>query len=124
MDNKQTGSFYTPMSLIKYMVQYCRSKITPHSVLEPSAGDGRFAEALREFNCPITLVEIDKDKAMDLQNSYSDFCNVFHFDYLKFAIEQDEKYDLVIGNPPYVSKKVLPREQRDLSLKLLEHYQF
>lgn len=122
MDNKQTGSFYTPMSLIKYMVQYCRSKITPHSVLEPSAGDGRFAEALREFNCPITLVEIDKDKAMDLQNSYSDFCNVFHFDYLKFAIEQDEKYDLVIGNPPYVSKKVLPREQRDLSLKLLEHY--
>lgn len=122
MDNKQTGSFYTPMSLIEYMIEYCGSKIIPHSILEPSAGDGRFGKLLRSFNCPITLVELDENKALTLKKEYSDFCDVFHFDYLKFAIEQDKKYDLIIGNPPYISKKALPPEQRELSLQLLDHY--
>lgn len=33
-----------------------------------------------------------------------------------------KKYDFIIGNPPYISKKSLPECQRDLSLKLVEHF--
>lgn len=122
MDNKQTGSFYTPTSLIEYMVEYIRNRVVPHSILEPSAGDGRFAKALRLFNCPITLVEYEEHKIPNLRNQYSDFCTIFNADYLEFALNRNQEYDLIIGNPPYVRKKVLPQEQRDSSLKLLDHY--
>lgn len=122
MDNKQTGSFYTPLSLIEYMVEYVRNRIVPHSILEPSAGDGRFAAALHSFNCPITLVEYEGDKVEELRNQYSEYCAIFNADYLDFALNHDQTYDLIIGNPPYISKKVLPQEQRDSSLKLLDHY--
>lgn len=122
MNNKQTGSFYTPTSLIEYMVEYVRSRIVPHSILEPSAGDGRFAKVLRSFNCPITLVEYEDHKIADLRNEYSDFCKIINADYLDFALNQNQTFDLIIGNPPYIRKKVLPQEQRDSSLKLLDHY--
>lgn len=122
MDNKQTGSFYTPLSLIKYMVEYVHGRVAPHSILEPSAGDGRFAQALRVFECPITLVELEEHKVAKLRSAYSDFCEIIRADFLDFSIELDHTYDLIIGNPPYISKKVLPQDQRDLSLKLLDHY--
>lgn len=120
MDNKQTGSFYTPMSLIEYMVGYARTRIAPHSILEPSAGDGRFVQALQSFMCPITLVEYEEHKVANLKDVYSDSCEIFSDDYLNFSINCNSKYDLIIGNPPYISKKKLPQAQRDLSLKLLD----
>ena len=33
-----------------------------------------------------------------------------------------KKYDFIIGNPPYISKKSLPECQRNLSLRLVEHF--
>lgn len=62
MDDKLTGSFYTPQKLIEYMAKYVSGRITPLSILEPSAGDGRFVPALSIFNCPITAVELYKEK--------------------------------------------------------------
>ncbi len=110
------------MSLIEYMVEYVRSRIMPRSILEPSAGDGRFAKTLQSFDCPITLVEYEESKIGDLEKNYSDFCTIVRADYLDFALNQDQTYDLIIGNPPYIRKKVLPQEQRESSLKLLDHY--
>lgn len=46
MDDKLTGSFYTPQKLIEYMTKYVSGRITPLSILEPSAGDGRFIPVL------------------------------------------------------------------------------
>jgi adenine-specific DNA-methyltransferase len=67
MDNKAAGSFYTPTNLIDYMVSYAKERIAPHNILEPSAGDGRFVKPLKVFGCPITLIEIDEEKANDLK---------------------------------------------------------
>lgn len=63
MDNKLTGSFYTPQKLIEYMAKYISGRITPRSILEPSAGDGRFVPAISIFDCPVTAVELYKEKA-------------------------------------------------------------
>lgn len=49
MNDKETGSFYTPKELIEYMVTYTSARIKPKTILEPSAGDGRFVEPLKKF---------------------------------------------------------------------------
>ena len=122
MDNKLTGSFYTPEDLIEYMVKYVSERIEPNSILEPSAGDGRFVVHLNSFRCPITLVEKDENKATELKSHYSDTCVVHCDDFLKFSTVEEKRYDLIIGNPPYITKKMMPEDQRDLSLNIIHEF--
>lgn len=68
MNDKETGSFYTPKELIEYMVTYTSARIKPKTILEPSAGDGRFVEQLKKFNAQISLVEFDVMKAASLSS--------------------------------------------------------
>ena len=49
-------------------------------------------------------------------------CEIICADFLSYALETEKKYDFIIGNPPYISKKSLPECQRNLSLKLVEHF--
>lgn len=122
MSNKTTGSFYTPYKLIEYMVEYVKQRDNPKSVLEPSAGDGRFVLPLESYSRPITLVENDPTKAKELQIKYSKKCAVHSSDFLDYALDAKEQFDLIIGNPPYIPKKTLPQVQRDKSKKLIDHF--
>lgn len=122
MDEKLTGSFYTPHKLIEYMTKYVSGRIAPLSILEPSAGDGRFIPSLSVFNSSITAVELYKEKAEALCACYGEQCEIICTDFLRYALDSDKKYDFIIGNPPYISKKSLPENQRELSLKLVEHF--
>lgn len=123
MDNKLTGSFYTPEKLIEYMVDYVQQRIKPTKILEPSAGDGRFVKSLSRLNSSVTLVEFEEQKIIDLKKKYLDSCSIISSDYLKYSMECNEDYDLIIGNPPYISKKTLSDEQREISLKIVEYFE-
>ena len=49
--DKETGSYYTPYELVRFMVKYLNEKEQDFScVLEPSVGDGRvsFCDSLRK----------------------------------------------------------------------------
>lgn len=120
MNNKDTGSFYTPVDLIQYMVSYIRTRIKPSSVLEPSAGDGRFVDELRCFHSLITLVENEASKSDFLHKRFGDTCQVYGTDFITFSLNRSEAYDLVIGNPPYIPKKKVEETQVDASKKLAE----
>ena len=122
MNNKETGSYYTPDSLIQKMVKYVHDRIVPQKILEPSAGDGRFVPYLHFFDCPITLIEIEENKANELQKQHSMECTVLCKDFISYALENDEDFDLIIGNPPYISKKILTKEQRDISLDMVNYF--
>lgn len=109
MNDKETGSFYTPKELIEYMVTYTSVRIKPKTILEPSAGDGRFVEPLKKFNAQISLVEFDPMKAASLSSTFAECCTVHCTDFIKYANQCGEKYDLIIGNPPYIAKKKCQR---------------
>lgn len=121
MNEKETGSFYTPKELIEYMVSYVRARIHPRNILEPSAGDGRFADPLKRFKAPISLIEFDPIKVQAL-SKYSKDCNVYCSDFIQYANQCDFLFDLIIGNPPYIAKKNLPENQRLETDKILEYF--
>ena len=122
MNNKETGSYYTPDNLIQQMVKYVQDRSTPKKILEPSAGDGRFVPFLRSFECPVTLVEIEESKANELRKQHEKECTVLCKDFISYALESDDDYDLIIGNPPYICKKILTKEQRDTSLDMINYF--
>lgn len=122
MNEKETGSFYTPTGLVDYMVSYIKNRITPKSILEPSAGDGRFVPALREFGADISLAEFQESKAKTLLDSFGTECTVHCCDFIQYSLDTDKTYDLVIGNPPYIAKKNVPDEQCESSEKVLKYF--
>lgn len=121
-NDKLTGSFYTPHNLVNYMVDYVSKRICPRTILEPAAGDGRFISPLFKFNVPITAVELEEEKAKDLRKKWGDLCTIVDGDFLKFSLEHETKFDLIIGNPPYITKKMMIKEQCDRSFNLVNQF--
>lgn len=122
MSDKDTGSFYTPTSLIEYMVSYIKTRVRPGSILEPSAGDGRFVDFLRCFNAPITLVESEEEKVNNLCKTCGDTCRICRSDFIAFSLQENASYDLIIGNPPYIVKKKVVKEQAEASQELVKSF--
>lgn len=108
------GVVYTPIDIAKSISKLTLSKCTnkPLKILEPSVGDGYFVDALHgfltsEFN--ITAIDIDSDVIRGLSTrydvSYQKKINLLNQDFIEYAIStKDEKFDLIIGNPPFIKK--------------------
>jgi adenine-specific DNA-methyltransferase len=122
LSDKSTGSFYTPHNLVKFMTDYVQGRTDVNRILEPSAGDGRFVEYLKLFHTPIHLVENDPNKAYELMNRQFENTEVTCQDFISFSLEHTTKYDLIIGNPPYISKKKLSEEQRIAAIELVKSF--
>lgn len=127
-DKKQNGSYYTPQLLSDFLIKHIFSSYDlPDSfnILEPSCGDGRFVKSLlNSDNLPpsseITLVEkdaIELKKTLDFISSNDKIESKIHScecDFLDFQKNDTKKYSLIIGNPPYINKKLLSEKQIEL----------
>jgi len=95
------GQYFTPKVVADFMIGL--ADISANSkILEPSCGEGVFLEILQQKGYNNLLAfEIDKDLATD-----------FHFvRYESFVSANiDDKFDLIIGNPPYIRWKNLEEE--------------
>jgi len=134
---KASGTYYTPSTLSDFIVYHIfghyhfQDKIC---VLEPSAGDGIFFKSIfnnklfgDRFVIPsqldLTAVERDAKAYEKLKletNSFESSNHRFTYlndDYLKFQTQNTEKYDLIVGNPPYIQSKHLTKDQ----IKLCEN---
>ncbi|MBY7831083.1 N-6 DNA methylase [Vibrio fluvialis] len=123
--SKKSGSYYTPDALADFIAKYtgercivCNDQTL--NVLEPSCGDGVFLKALnRHFsgiNLKVDAIDLDSnaiEKVSLLLNELEGEYNLNNIDYLKWCSENEKKYDLIIGNPPYISKKLLNEEQKE-----------
>jgi len=92
------GQYFTPEMVADFMIEL--ADIAPTSkILEPSCGQGVFLDLLQRkgFN-NVTAYEIDTDLA-------APYPNVKHESFVTANIR--DKYDLVIGNPPYIRWKNL-----------------
>jgi len=92
------GQYFTPKIVADFMIGL--ADIEPTSkILEPSCGQGVFLDLFQRkgFN-NVTAFEIDTDLATQYQ----------HVKYESFVTANiKDKYDLIIGNPPYIRWKNL-----------------
>ncbi|MBS1572165.1 MAG: N-6 DNA methylase [Bacteroidetes bacterium] len=95
------GQYFTPKVVADFMIDL--ATISKNSnILEPSCGEGIFLELLKQkgFN-NLTAYEIDQELAQE-------------FDCVKYesfvSAKIEDKFDLIIGNPPYIRWKNLEDE--------------
>lgn len=110
--DKLSGTYYTPPDAIRFMIEYLKSEQQDFSnVLEPSAGDGRFLPLLQECAKQITAIELFQEKVDQMQREHGrDSCMIVRDNFLDFAVNASERYSLIIGNPPYINKKLMGKE--------------
>jgi adenine-specific DNA-methyltransferase len=135
-EKKSLGSYYTPRILSDFIVRhlFLNYKFKKDiSILEPSAGDGIFFESL--FNnetfpafklskivkkITIDAVEKEEDALVSCKINAKGYLNssrkikYYHEDYLDYQKDNMKKYDLVIGNPPYIKYSHLSKHQVEL----------
>ncbi len=107
-DNR-IGQIFTPSYIADFMVRNIISFITKSSkdpsnlkILEPSVGEGIFLKSLLKYNfSDITAYEMDNNLKDNLLNSYPNID--FKFDNF-LGSNPNEKFDIIIGNPPYLGQ--------------------
>lgn len=122
---KEKGAFYTPEDIAFWMserVLNCVNATKRVEVLEPSCGDGIFLKTLlslaRKGSCNIDAVEHDYNAFRKTSKFYDSYSNisVIKNDFLFWSTQK--KYDLILGNPPYIVKKLLKSSQAEQCKKI------
>ena len=106
LNKKILGQFWTPKYIVSDMMQLIKND---GLFLEPSAGVGAF---LNELPTTKSLgIEIDKGIKR---------CNLLNIDFFQFDIKN--KFDTIIGNPPYVKFNEIYSETKKKLSKLNNKY--
>lgn len=105
---KNNGIFFTPPETIQHNLnildEYISITNSIKNILEPSCGSCEFITALstKYPESKITGIEYNKtiyDTIYDIYQN-NDNINILNEDFTKYITEN--KYDLIIGNPPYI----------------------
>lgn len=124
---KNNGSYYTPEYLSEFMMRYVSSNFRGEDklcVFEPSVGDGSFAKAFNKTRFSKTITsfsftaidkikpELKKAQQVALSNRKPNTRYSFSkADFLKYQSGLKKKFNLIIGNPPYIKKGLLNKTQ-------------
>lgn len=126
-EQKLRGAYYTPLALADKMVKLFNFS-SINTILEPSCGDGVFIDALSnnkvlKNNVQTTTVEIESDEVLKVSSRYAGNknINVIHDDFLSFyeKAKENNTYDLILGNPPYIRYQYLTEDQRKLLSEII-----
>jgi len=113
----------TPIDIVdQFIASTTKGKYFNH-VLEPCVGDGALLTSLENNFNNLTIIDIDSEKLKKFQNKTY---KTYEGDFLE--IQLDEKFDLILCNPPFNNKSIsgLSIEEKFLSkcLNLLEYEGF
>jgi adenine-specific DNA-methyltransferase len=120
---KLRGGYYTPPDLAEFLVRWVK-EINPAKILEPSCGDGVFFSAINSVGglkrAEVLGFELNAVEAAKSRNKLEKG-TVKSSDFLKWAaarLSDPEKFDAVLGNPPFVRYQYLPSEFQECSAQI------
>ena len=112
---KLRGGFYTPEPIAEFVLRWGINGSTSYDILEPSCGDGVFLEQLQKqklkYNS-ITAVELDEQEAEKAERIKLKNKQVVNADFHTYCNNTLQRFDLVIGNPPYIRYQFFDRIQQ------------
>jgi len=98
------GQYFTPQLIVDYMISL--SNINKNSsILEPSSGEGIFIDRLKDHGYK-NIIAYEIDKQITINNK-----QVIYKSFISENI--DKKFNLIIGNPPYIRWKNLENELKE-----------
>jgi adenine-specific DNA methylase len=112
---KLRGGFYTPEPIAEFILRWGINGSKDYDILEPSCGDGVFLEQLKNHKLKynsITAIEFDEIEAekaakIDLKNK-----QIINDDFHTYCNNTIQRFDLIIGNPPYIRYQFFDRIQQ------------
>ena len=114
-EQKLRGGFYTPKNIAKFILRWAVNGNKDYDVLEPSCGDGVFLEEIRnnrfEYKS-ITAIEIEPEEAKKARKINLPDANILNQDFYKYCNTTTDRFDLIIGNPPYIRYQYFDKDQR------------
>lgn len=129
---KLRGGYYTPSPIAGFLARWVLNK-KPHSVLEPSCGDGAFISAFKKLhrhNITFTGIELLAKEAAKARKAAQDnkrlTATIYNCDFLEWALKQlkaGETFDAIVGNPPYIRYQYLEDYDQKLSEEIFKRYQ-
>ena len=113
---KLRGGFYTPEKIANFVLKWAVNGNKDYDILEPSCGDGIFLEQIKKNDFDfktITAIEFDPIEANKARKIKLDKCEVITGDFFKFCNSTSKRFNLIIGNPPYIRYQYFDKAQRE-----------
>lgn len=118
---KLRGGFYTPEPIASFILKWAFNGNIEQDILEPSCGDGVFLEEIQKGNYQynsITAIELDEIEVEKSREIGLDKSQIFNSDFHDFCINTEQRFDLIVGNPPYIRYQYFDRKQQEYASEI------
>lgn len=118
---KLRGGFYTPSGIAAFMLRWAFNGRDDFDILEPSCGDGVFLEELKSAGYKFSRIkgiELDKEEAKKSRKVGLESCQILESDFHQYCVETSERFDLVVGNPPYIRYQYFDKKQQEYASEI------
>lgn len=112
---KLRGGFYTPEPIAEFILRWGINGNADSDILEPSCGDGVFLEQLAKHKFSyksITAIEYDESEAIKANQINLSNKQVINADFHTYCNNTVNRFDLIVGNPPYIRYQFFDRMQQ------------
>ncbi len=118
---KLRGGFYTPTPIAAFILKWAFNGNQALDILEPSCGDGVFLKEVQKSNYQynsVTAIEFDEVEFEKARNIGLAKTEVIHSDFHDFCINTKKRFDVIIGNPPYIRYQYFDKQQQQYAARI------
>lgn len=112
---KLRGGFYTPSPIAEFILRWGINGCSNLDILEPSCGDGVFLKEIEKHKLKynsITAIEFDEEEAEKANKIPLLEKKVICSDFHTYCNSTLKRFDLIVGNPPYIRFQFFDRQQQ------------
>lgn len=137
-DNKLRGGYYTPKLISDFLADWA-IRSTKLNILEPSCGDGMILQSCVEKLLKLGItpeavgdsirgIEFNEKEArkasgrlekFNVPSASNNICVGDFFGIAKSLYNEGKRFDVVIGNPPFIRYQNFPEDQREIAFGLM-----